>query len=595
VSGPIRRLLRLARPESTRIAAAVSLQALTVVSGIGLMGTSAWLLSKAALHPSVAALQVAIVGVRAFGLARAALRYLERLVSHDVTLRLLGRLRAAVFRGLVPLSPARLDAHRRGDLLSRLLEDVGTLENLYARLLGPSLAALVAGGLVAAVLWAFDAVLPAAALAGLAAGGALVPAIAARAAAAPGRRLVEARSRLSARAVDGVRGVADLLAFGAESAHAGALRDDTRATAVEQARLVRASALGVAASVLAADLTALAVLALAIPAVVAGRLDGVQLATVVLVTVAAYEAIAPLPLAWHGLGAMRTAASRIFALVDEPPAVREPAGPAPPLLAGAPLVEVRGLRFTYPGEGRPALDGVDLRLDRGRRVAVVGPSGSGKSTLVRLLLRFLETPAGAVYLEGHDLGEWPSDAARTRIALAAQRAHVFTGTLRDNLRVAAPEASDGDLLAALAAVRLEPERLRHGLDTAVGEAGQRLSGGERQRLALARALLRPAPLLLLDEPTAHLDPLTERDVLAAILRAGEGRATLLVTHRLVALETFDEVLVLDRGRVMERGTAAELETRGGTFARLLARQRALEALGDHVFAAPAPAGPITGG
>ena len=306
-----------------------------------------------------------------------------------------------------------------------------------------------------------------------------------------------------------------------------------------------------------------------------------------LLTLASFEAVAPLPLAWHSLGAVREASRRLFELMDAPPAVAETCHAAPAPVTGAPLVEVRDLRFTYPGEPRPALDGLSLRLDPGRRIAIVGPSGSGKSTLVHLLLRFWDAPSGSILLHGHDLAEWPSADTRARIAFAAQRAHVFTGTLRENLLLARPSASTDDLHAVLRAVRLEAlvGRLPRGLDAWVGEAGQRLSGGERQRLALARALLRPAPLLLLDEPTAHLDALTEREVLAEIVRAGEGRATLLVTHRLVSLDAFDEILVLAGGRVAERGRATELLAGGGVLARLLALQRAVDVLDDDAFGA----------
>jgi thiol reductant ABC exporter CydC subunit len=588
LKGPLARLVRLVLPERRRVAAAVGLQVLTIASGVGLMGTSAWLLSKAALHPSIAALQVAIVGVRAFGVSRATLRYLERLVSHDVTLRLLGRLRMALFRALAPLSPARLLGHRRGDLLGRVLEDVGTLENLYVRVLGPSLAAIGIGALLAALLWRFSSALGIVAVCGLALGGVVAPRLAARLGEAPGRRLVTLRGELLARLVDGVRGVADLLAFGREGAHAGALAAISRDAAAEQGRLVRVSALGGSLATLAADLTTVAVLALAIPLVEAGTLDGVQLATVALLTLAAFEAVAPLPLAWHGLGAMRQAARRIFEVMDTPPAVHEPRAPGPLPVAGAPLLELRDLRFTYPGEPRPALDGVSLRLERARRVAVVGSSGSGKSTLAHLLLRFWEAPSGSIRLEGHDLAAWPSDDARARVAFAAQQAHVFTGTLRENLLLARPGASTDEIAAVLRSVRLDAlvERLAGGLDGWVGEQGHQLSGGERQRLALARALLRPAPILLLDEPTAHLDALTEREVLAGILRAGEGRATLLVTHRLVRLEAFDEVVVLERGRVAERGPALQLLARGGALARLMALQRSVEALGDSQWPRP---------
>ena len=585
MSGTWPRLLGLARPERRGIAVAVLLQGLTIASGVGLMGTSAWLLSKAALHPSIAALQVAIVGVRAFGVSRATFRYLERLVSHDVTLRLLARLRTALFRALAPLAPARLLAHRGGDLLGRAVDDVGTLEGLYARVLGPSLAAVAIAALVTFLLWTWSGGLAVAAVVGLAAGGVLAPRLSSRLAEESGRRLVGRRGELSARLVDGVRGSADLLAFGREGDFASALVQLGREAAGVESRLARASALGSSLSVLAADLTAVTVLALAVPGVGSGRVDGVQLATVVLLTLASFEAVAPLPLAWHGLGAMREASRRLFELVDAPPSVAEPSRPGPAPIPGAPLVEVRDLRFTYPGESRPALDGVSLRLEPGRRIAVVGPSGAGKSTLAHLLLRFFEAPRGAILLQGRDIGEWPSDDARARVAFAAQRAHVFTGSLRENLLLARPGAGDDELLAALRAVRLDAlvERVPGGLDSWVGQEGQRLSGGERQRLALARALLRPAPLLVLDEPTAHLDALTEHDVLAEIVRAGEGRATLLVTHRLVSLDAFDEVLVLDGGRVAERGRATDLLARGGVLARLLAVQRSVDALGDGAF------------
>lgn len=582
MTGPLARLVGLVLPERRRVAAAVGLQVLTIASGVGLMGTSAWLLSKAALHPSIAVLQVAIVGVRAFGVSRATLRYLERLVSHDVTLRLLGRLRMALFRALAPLAPARLQGHRGGDLLARVLEDIGTLDNLYARVLGPSLAAILVAGLLAVLLWTFSSALPVVAVCGLALGGVLAPRLAARLGDAPGRRLVDLRGELSARLIDGVRGVADLLAHGREGAHALELAAIGRNAVAEQARLVRASALGSSLAVLAADLTTVLVLAFAIPLVATQQLDGVQLATVALLTLAAFESVAPLPLAWHGLGAMRAASRRLFEVMDAPAAVAEPQGPVPVAVAGAPLLELRDLRFSYPGEPRPALDGVSLRLERGRRVAVVGTSGSGKSTLAHLLMRFWEAPAGSILLEGRDLAEWPSDDARARVAFASQKAHVFTGTLRENLLLARPDADTPELAAALRAVRLDGLvlRLPGGLDGWVGEDGHTLSGGERQRLALARALLRPAPLLLLDEPTAHLDALTEREILSEVVRAGERRATLLVTHRLVALDAFDEVLVLERGRVAERGPARELLAREGALARLMALQRSVEALGD---------------
>ena len=588
-----RRLLALVRPEGRGVALAVVLQVLTVGAGVGLMGTSAWLISKAALHPSIAALQVAIVGVRFFGISRGLLRYLERLVSHDVTLRLLTRLRVRVYRALEPLAPARLVGFRGGDLLGRALDDVGTLENLFVRLLGPSLSAVLLAAAVGALLLPFGGALAVAALGGLAVAGLLLPALATLLGQGPGRRLVAARGEIAARLTDGVQGMGEVLAFGREDDLAEDVEARARGTAEEEGRLVRASAAGGALAGLAADWSVVLVLVLAIPAVGSGAIEGVQLAVVALVTLAAFESVAGLPAAWQEAGAIRAAARRLFEILDQPPAVGEPAASAgqtssAPREVRAPLLEVRGLSFTYPEAPRPALDAVDLRLERGRRVAIVGASGSGKSTLAHLLLRFWEAPEGALWLEGRDVRTLSADAVRARIAFSAQRTHLFTGTLRENLLLARPDATDEELVRAIAAAQLDSlvSRLSQGLDAWIGEEGRQLSGGERQRLALARALLRPAPLLLLDEPTAHLDAVTERAVLEAILRAGDGRATLLITHRLVGLESFDEVLVLDRGRVVERGTASDLAPREGPFARLRALQRATGALADDAFARP---------
>jgi ABC-type transport system involved in cytochrome bd biosynthesis fused ATPase/permease subunit len=383
--------------------------------------------------------------------------------------------------------------------------------------------------------------------------------------------------------VDGVQGLPDVLAFGREADLAAAVGAVSRQAVGEQQRLARAAALGGALAGLGADLTAVAVLALAIPSVREGRLDGVHLAVVTLLTLAAFEAVASLAAAWTGMAVVRESTRRLFETTDQPPAVVEPAGLGP---QGVPrALEVRDLRFAYPGEPRLALAGVSLRLEPGRRVAVVGPSGSGKTTLVHLLLRFWDVPPGSLLFDGEDARSWPSDRVRGAIAFAAQRAHLFTGTLGENLVLAEPGASDAQLRVALAAARLDDlvAQLPEGLDTWIGEQGLQLSGGERQRLALARAFLREAPFLLLDEPTAHLDVLTEREVMREIVRAGEGRATLLVTHRLAGLEAFDEVLVLERGRVAERGRATELAGAGGTFARLRELQQAT--LRDEAFGA----------
>lgn len=579
--GALGRLWRLVFAEGAPATAALVLQVATLVTGIALMATSAWLVSKAAFRPSIADLSLAIVGVRAFGIARGLFRYLERLVAHDLTLRVLARLRTGVYRALVPLAPSHLIDARGGDLLGTLAADVDTLEHAYLRVLGPTLAAAAAAGFVGLLLWPRGPVLVLLALGGLACAGVAAPWLASRIGAAAAARVVALEARLSAGLVDLVQGLADLAAFGRDRSEARRLERLGEEVARAEARAAHGAATGGALASLAADLTVVGVLAAAAGAAAAGALDGVQIAVVALAVLASFEAAALLPAAWQGLGGTREAARRVFDLLDAPPGADGPIGAAPPPAGVA--VTLNQLTFTYPGAERPALRDVSLRIEPGRALAIVGPSGSGKTTLVNLLLRFWDAPAGSVRIGGVDVGCLRGRDVRDRLAVLGQPVHLFTGTVRDNLCLARPSATDAELWDALEAACLDRivRVLPDGLDTWLGEQGLALSGGERQRLALARAYLKDAPLLVLDEPTAHLDPVTERDVMARLRAritgggspplgdpAATGRALLLVTHRLVGLDWMDEIVVLDEGRIVERGRWSDLVARGGPFERL---------------------------
>lgn len=574
MKGPTWRLLALLRPQAGRVALGASLLVATLLAGLGLMSTSAWLISTAALRPSIAALGVAIVGVRFFGISRGVVRYLERVVSHDVTLRLLSRIRVRVYQALVPLAPARLMEQRSGDLLARVMSDVETLEHLYVRVVGPTVAAVIVAAVVTGALAVFAPRLAWPACGGLVAAGLVAPVLARATGRGSGRRLVQLRARLQAEAVDGVQGSADLVAFGRAPDHAARLASTADEVARAEVVSARSSALGSALSSLSADLAVVSLLVLAIPLVGIGTLDGVNLAVTVLATLAAFEAVTSLPAAWQGLSATRTAASRLFEFVDTQPTVIRPLEvcAVPPASA----IEIRRLSFTYPGQPEPALRDVDLGLQPGKVVALVGASGSGKSTLAHLLLRFWEVPSGSILVGGRDVCRLADDDVRALIAFASQRVHLFTGTVRENLCLASPDATDDELWGALQRARLDAfvRSQPDGLDTWIGEQGLTLAGGERQRLALARAILREAPFLVLDEPTANLDAVAEREVLGEIRRLGSRRGVLLVTHRLAGLEVADEIVMLDRGRVVARGSYRDLAATEGPFRRMLRQQRA---------------------
>ncbi|KRV47234.1 ABC transporter [Wenjunlia vitaminophila] len=573
--GPV----RLPRLPRGRFLLAAVLGSLALACAVGLMATSGYLISRASQQPPVLYLMVAVTATRAFGIGRAVFRYAERLVAHDATFRVLADLRVAVYRRLTRIAPAGLGRAHRGDLLSRLVADVDALQDHFLRWLLPAAAAVTVGvasvGLTGWLLPEAGVLLAV----GLLVAGALVPALSAVLARRVERRLAPARGELSTSVVDLLTGTAELTVAGALPRALAATR---RADAVLTRLASRSSATAALGAGLTALTTGLTVAGCALTGVWAvhdGRLDGVLLAVVVLAPLAAFEAVTPMPLAAQYRQRTRRAQERINELLAAPEPVVEPDHPAPVPSDPYPL-RVRGLTARYPGQRRPALAGVDLDLTPGRRVAVVGPSGSGKTTLAQVLLRFLDPESGTVTLAGRSVRDCDGDEVRRVVGLCAQDAHVFDSSLRENLRLARPDCTEAELWDALARARLRDwvAGLPDGLDTMVGEHGARLSGGQRQRLALARALLADFPVLVLDEPAEHLDLPTADALTADLLAATEGRTTVLITHRLAGLDAVDEIVVLDAGHVVQRGTWAELAEADGPLRGLRQREEAADRL-----------------
>lgn len=565
-----RRLLLLALPFWRGMLLAVVLGALTIASSIGLMMTSAWLISKAGLQPSIADLSVAPPMVRFFGIARGVFRYIERLVSHEVTFRLLARVRVHFYSAIEPLAPARLSRYRSGDLLGRVVADVESLENLYIRVLSPPLVALLIGALVTLIVLGFDALVALVLLASLVAAGTGLPLLAWSLSRGPGRDVVRTRAELNAVLVDGIQGLADTVAYGREAAQLDALEAINARMDAQERRLGQLDGLQTGLMVLAMHLAALAVLIVAIP-----RVEPIYLATLTLGTLAAFEAIIPLAPAAHHLGLTLQAGERLLEVVDAEPAVQDPAAPAPPPTRAA--LRVQDLTFRYHPLDPPALDGVSFDLPPGKIVAVVGPSGAGKSTLANLLLRFWNYDGGSVQLDGRELRDYAQADVRAAIGVMTQRTHLFNTTIRENIAIARDGADEAAVMAAARRARVHDfiAGLPQGYATFAGEGGLSLSGGERQRIALARVLLKGAPLTILDEATANLDAVTERAVLESIYETLGDRSLLLITHRLTLLDRAHEIIVLEGGRVAERGTHRQLFDAGGLYARLWRSQQRL--------------------
>ncbi|GCE10973.1 thiol reductant ABC exporter subunit CydC [Tengunoibacter tsumagoiensis] len=567
------RLLKLAAPIRGWMALAALVGSLTVASGIGLMATSAYLISAAALHPSVAALQVAIVGVRFFGIARGVFRYLERMVSHRATFRLLSNLRVWFYTALEPLMPARLltdkdgrvEGLRSGDLLRRVVADIDVLQNFYIRIVAPPVVAVIIGLGMWALLGAFGGIFALIYCICFLLASIAVPLLTHLLSKRLGQELVETRAELHTQLVDRIQGLADLVAFGQEEQQAQELAMlNTRLNRMQMA-MAQISGLQGSLSNFLMNLTAWAMLLAAIPIISTGHLNGVFLAVIVLSTLASFEILLPLPGAFQQLGGSLTAAQRLFTIVDAPPAIQDPITPSPQPTGHT--FEIKQLGFRYEATEPEVLKNITLTLPEGQCLAIIGPSGSGKSTLTRLLLRFWDYQEGQILLGGHELKAYQQEDLYRMISVVEQDTHLFNTTIRENLLIARSDATEEELILACQQAQLHDfvQTLPSGYHTQVGEQGLRLSGGERQRVAIARAFLKNAPILFLDEPTVNLDAVTERAILQALRVLCQGRTTLMIAHRLTELDMADEIVVLQNGQIIERGKQEQLLNAHGLY------------------------------
>ena len=538
-------LLRAAcRPAAGGLLLAVLAGVGAAGASVGLMATAAWLISRAALHPPVLHLMVAVVAVRAFGISRGVLRYVERLTGHDAALRALTGLRVRLFTELERLAPGGLAAYRRADLTQRLVGDVDAVLDMLTRVVLPYAVTVLVGAGSVLLVGVFSPVAGLTLAGGLVVVGVLVPLVQRSAARRADGRLAPLRGELATGTVDLLHGLDDYVAYGVENARLDRLAElDARLRRAEQ-RSATMAGTSAAITALTTGVCVLTGLIAGAVAVRAGTLSGELLAVIVLTPLAVFEAAAGLPAAAQRFAGARAALGRLAEVVSTPSPISEPAEPVE-VPAGPHTLRLENVSAAWE-PGRTVVRGVDLELAPGRRVALTGPSGSGKSTVAALLVRWLDPSAGRITLDGIDLRDIAPERVRQIVGYLPEDAYLFDTTIERNLRIARPDADPARLRAALTAARLADwvDSLPDGLATPVGEHGMRLSGGQRRRLALARVLLADFQVLILDEPTENLDDDTAAALTRDLLAAANGRAVLLITHRTGEKSGVDQVVSL---------------------------------------------------
>lgn len=571
-------LMAILRHFTSEVLLSILLGIGAVSAGIGLLGTSAYIIASAALHPSISALQVAIVGVRFFGISRGVLRYFERLVSHSVNLRVVARLRENFYRRVEPGAPGNLAIFKGGDLLQQLMGDLEVLESFYVRVLAP----LVIAGVVvigtSLYIGQYASQLGLIVFIGMGITGFLQPFLSLFLTRIPSHQMASINAQSSAKWLEVIQGLEDIQSCNAQRGFYNRLEDGIDSTASVENRLVMIGSLNNSLSLLWMNLTILAVLWIVIPKVSNNELSGVSLAVILLVVMAAFEAVNPLPAAAQKLNASIIAAKRVFSLGSNV-RVRQTEKGINNKKSVQQLIAER-LALTFENDSQPVLEDISFDLVKGKKIALVGASGSGKTSLLNIMLAMLSSQSGRIICDGLDLKLLDEDSIRNLFTVLPQNIYIFNENLRENLLVAKPEASDNQLVDALGKAGLIEwfQSLPQGLNTWVGERGTKMSGGEKQRLAAARVFLQDRPFMLLDEPTANLDSLTANLLMESLLEYSKSRGLILVTHDTTWLSCMDEILLLERGRIIERGTLSQLLTDHNEFSRIyqLEKDRLIE-------------------
>lgn len=558
------RLTTIVRPYYLWMALAALIGFATTGSGIGLLVTSGYIIAKASLQPPLGALQLGIIGVRVFGIARGVLRYAERVVSHSTTFRILAKLRLWFYDAIEPLAPARLLYFKSGDLLQRVVDDIQSLENIYTRVLAPPFTALLVSTLMWLLLGTYSLQASLLLLFFHLLAGIAIPLIVITLGKGTQSGIMDLKTDQQVLAIDFLQGIGELKLYGKLPAHLAEMQCNEAKMLRLQHKNACIDGLHESLTGLLMNAAVIAILCALVPTLPKAGTNGIYLTVITFAVMASFEPFLSLPASMKNLEVDVRAGNRLFEILDAKPETAAP--PEPASFPENHIIRAENLTFTYPGNHIRSLEKISFTVEPGRHIAIVGPSGAGKSTVTSLLMRFWNVPCGQLSIGGKDIGLFDPEEIRRNIALVSQRTYLFAETIRENLLLAKPDASDDELKDALTAAGLGCFTSR--LDEWTGQHGMKLSGGERQRIAIARVLLQKAPIVILDEATANLDPITEKEVTGTLAAICRGNTLIAITHRLKAMERYDRIIVLEKGKISEQGSHDELMRKNGTYRRM---------------------------